>query len=207
MLVDINLLPEKEKRRSILLVAALAILGAAVLFWVVLFVISNSLSKETVTLEQQIATLQESQEAIRSDIHLSEAGDSKKLLASTVDWAEAYQVDTVPLLHELIRLLPKRGFFQTFDFRASNLATVLVQFDTKADAAYYFARLQASPAISTISLESVTIDEMFDDETNHSSDILPRYMATFTIGFVDGRVVAEGTADTDDLNEGEKIDD
>ena len=62
-----------------------------------------------------------------------------------------------------------------------------------------------------ISLESVTIAEMSDDETNHSSDILPRYMATYTIEFVDGRVVAEGTADTDeesdDLNEGEKIDD
>ncbi len=33
MLVDINLLPEKEKERSMLLMAALAILGAAVLFW------------------------------------------------------------------------------------------------------------------------------------------------------------------------------
>ena len=211
MLVDINLLPEKEKRRSVLLMAALAILGAAVLFWVALFILSNSLSKETVTLEQQVASLQESQEAIRSDIHLSESGDSRKQLASTVDWAEAYQFDTVPLLHDLIRLLPKRGFFQTFDFTGPNLATVLVQFDTKADAAYYFARLQAAPSISTISLESVTIDEMSDDETNHSSDILPRYMATYTIEFVDGRVVAEGTADTDeesdDLNEGEEIDD
>ena len=78
MLVDINLLPEKEKRRSALLMAALAILGAAVLFWVVLFILSNSLSKETVTLEQQVASLQESQEAIRSDIHLSESGGLEK---------------------------------------------------------------------------------------------------------------------------------
>ena len=54
MLVDINLLPEKEKERSTLLVAALAILGAAVLLWVALFVLSNSLSQETVTLEQQV---------------------------------------------------------------------------------------------------------------------------------------------------------
>ena len=34
MLVDINLLPEKEKERSTLLIAALAILGAAVLVMV-----------------------------------------------------------------------------------------------------------------------------------------------------------------------------
>ena len=209
MLVDINLLPEKEKRRSALLMAALAILGAAVLFGGVLLMLSNSLSKETATLERQVASLQESQEAIRSDIHLSESADSKKQLALTVDWAEAYQFDTVPLLHDLIRLLPQRGFFQIFDFTGPNLATVLVQFDTKADAAYYFVRLQAAPSISTISLESVTIDEMSDDETANSPDILPRYMATYTIGFVDGRIVAEGTADDEpnDLNEGEGIDD
>lgn len=43
MLVDINLLPEKERERSTLLLAALAILGVAVLFWAVLFFISNAM--------------------------------------------------------------------------------------------------------------------------------------------------------------------
>ena len=128
-----------------------------------------------------------------------------------MDWAEAYQFDTVPLLHDLIRLLPQRGFFQSFDFTGPNLATVLVQFDTKADAAYYFARLEASPSISAISLESVTSAEVSDEEVESSADILPRYVATYALEFVDERAIAEGTADPneDSMNtdEGEGMDD
>lgn len=203
MLVDINLLPEKEKERSMLLVAALAILGAAVLFWVVLFMVTNHLSQETATLEQQLESVQANQEAIRSAIHQSESGDSKQQLSATVEWAEAYQFDTVPLLHDLIRLLPKRGFFQTFDFTSPHLATIVVQFDTKADAAYYFARLEASPTISSISLESVTIGEMEDEST---VDLIPRYTATYSLEFVDDRVIEEETI-SEEMEEGGALDD
>ena len=111
VLVDINLLPEKGEETSALLMAALAILGAAVLFWVALFYTFEQPFKRDSDLGTASAhPLQESQEAIRSDIHLSESGDSKKLLALTVDWAEAYQFDTVPLLHDLIRLLRNAVF-------------------------------------------------------------------------------------------------
>ena len=51
MLVDINLLPEKETERSRLLIAALAILGAAVLVWLVVLMLSNNLEKETQSLK------------------------------------------------------------------------------------------------------------------------------------------------------------
>lgn len=203
MLVDINLLPEKEKERSVLLVAALAILGAAVLFWVVLFMVTNHLSKETATLEQQLESVQSNQEAILSDIHRAELGDSKQQLSATVEWAEEYQFDTVPLLHDLIRLLPKRGFFQSFDFTSPHLATIVVQFDTKADAAYYFARLEASPTISSISLESVTIGEMEDEST---VDLIPRYTATYSLEFVDDRVIEE-EAISEEMEEGGALDD
>src|SRR4051794_808080 len=107
MLVDINLLPEKEKERSKLLIAALAILGAAVLLWLAIFVLSTNLAQETATLEQQLVVLTESQEEIRSELQQTDLDDEKKLLASTVEWAEDYQFDTVPLLHELINLLPE----------------------------------------------------------------------------------------------------
>ena len=204
MLVDINLLPEKVKERSRLLVAALAILGAAVLFGGVLFIISNHLSKETATLEQQIETVQSNQEAIRSDIVRTETGDLKKRLASTVEWAEAYQFDTVPLLHDLIRSLPKRGFFQSFAFESPHLATIVVQFDTKADAAYHFARLEASPSVSSISLESVTVADVTEDES--AADVLPRYIATYSLEFVDERLIEEETV-SEETEEGVGIDD
>ncbi|MCG7336984.1 fimbrial assembly protein [Sporosarcina sp. ACRSM] len=204
MLVDINLLPEKERERSSLLVAALAIIGAAVLFWVVFFMITNNLTKETVTLEQQLESVQASQEAIRSDIRRSESEDSKKQLALTVEWAEAYQYDTVPLLHDLIQLLPKRGFFQSFDFTSPHLASVVVQFDTKPDAAYYFARLEASSSISNVTLESVTVAD--DSEGGNATDLLPRYIATYSLEFVDDRSITEEDV-SEETEEGGMLDD
>jgi len=198
MLVDINLLPEKEKERSTLLIAALAILGAAVLFWLVLFILSNNLAKETATLEQQLIVLQESHEEIRSELQQTDSGDEKKLLASTVDWAEGYQFDTVPLLHGLINLLPERGFFQTFDFTGPNLATVVVQFDTKPDSAYYYTRLKSSQSISEIRLDSVKVESVLTEEANPTPDVLPRYMATYSILFTDQRIAIEGTAEVDE---------
>jgi len=198
MLVDINLLPEKERERSTLLIAALAILGAAVLLWLALFMLSNNLANETATLERQLIVLQESQEEIRSELQQTDLGDEKKLLASTVDWAEDYQFDTVPLLHELINLLPERGFFQTFDFTGPNLATVIVQFDTKPDSAYYYTRLKSSQSISEIRLDSVKVDNASTQETNLSTDVLPRYMATYSILFTDQRIAVKGTAEVDE---------
>jgi type IV pilus assembly protein PilN len=198
MLVDINLLPEKEKARSMLLIAALAILGAAVLLCLVLFMLSNKLAKETATLDGQLIVLQQSQEEIRSGLQQSESGDEKKLLALTVDWAEAYQFDTVPLLHELINLLPERGFFQTFNFTGPNLATVVVQFDTKPDSAYYYTRLKSSQSIAEIHLDSVKVNNNeSNEETELVNDVLPRYLATYSILFTDQRIAAEGTAGVD----------
>lgn len=209
MLVDINLLPVKEKERSRLLIAALTILSAAVLLWVVLLTLSNNFTKETEILEGQLVSLQASQEEIRSELQQSESGDEKKLLASTVGWAEEYQFDIVPLLRELIYLLPKRGFFQAFDFTSPNLATVTVEFDTKPDSAYYYTRLKSSPSVSEINLDSVTIEEAIV-----STEVLPRYLATYSIQFVDERIPAKGTVETTDeavetpsLEEGDAADD
>ena len=147
-------------------------------------------------LENQLVALQASQEEIRAELQQSESGDAKKVLATTVGWAEEYQFDTVPLLHELIDLLPERGFFQTFDFTGPNLAMVAVQFDTKPDSAYYYTRLKSSPSVSEIHLDSVVIDEVSDEEIADSTEVLPRYLATYSIQFVDNRIVAEGTAET-----------
>ncbi|NYF25017.1 fimbrial assembly protein [Sporosarcina sp. JAI121] len=199
MLVDINLLPEKERDRSQLLIAALAIIGAAVLLWLILFMLSNALENETETLEGQLVSLQASQEEIRSELQQFEFGDEKKLLVATVGWAEGYQFDTVPLLHELINLLPARGFFHSFDFTGPNLATVTVQFDTKQDSAYYFTRLKMSPTVSEIHLDSVVVDDSGEDVSD-SAKVLPRYLATYSLQFVDNRIVAEGTAETTEEN-------
>jgi len=203
MLVDINLLPEKEKERSTLLFVSLIIIGVAVLIWGGSLLLSKNLAKQTTNLEQHIITLQETQEEIRSEIRTMESAESNRQLAATVEWAENYRYYTVPLLKELIALLPDRGFFDGFQFTSPNFVTVQVQFDGKSDAAYYYTRLQSSELVSTTFLQSVEYEDFTEDETSELIDVLPRYIATYSIQFEDERADVEGTAESIDESDAE----
>lgn len=184
MLVDINLLPEKERERSTLLIAALAVLGAAILFWAALFLISLSLSKETARSEAQIATLHVSQETVRENMKPQADVNDREKLAATVEWAEAHRFDTLPLLREMIALLPERGFFVSFQFTAPHQTTVVVQFDNKSDAAYYLTRLKSSKVVEAATIASL-VAESLDGESD--MEVLPRFEATYHIEYVDDR--------------------
>lgn len=190
MLVDINLLPEKERERSTLLIAALVIIGAAILFWAALFILSLSMAKETAQIEIQIASLHASQELIREEIQPSTDVEERQKLAATVEWAEAYRFDTLPLLREMVGLLPERGFFKSFAFTAPHESTVVIQFDDKSDAAFYLTRVKSSDSVAAAMMESLVAEELGEDS---EMDTLPRVEATFRIEFVDDRDIAGET--------------
>ncbi|GEN82332.1 hypothetical protein SLU01_06440 [Sporosarcina luteola] len=204
MLVDINLLPEKERERSTLLIAALVIIGVAILFWATLFILSHRLSKETVQVEAQISGIQASQATIREGLQpTTDAGDREQLTA-TVDWAEAYRFETLPLLRELIALLPERGFFVSFEFTAPHESNVTVQFDDKSDAAYYLTRVKTSEEIANATLESLTAVEL--DEEN-DAQLLPRFEAVYHMEFHDERGVVVEVDEPADVDLEEQEDD
>lgn len=211
MLVDINLLPEKEKERSTLLFVSLIIIGVAVLIWGGSLLLSKNLAKQTTNLEQHIITLQETQEGIRSEIRTMESAESNRQLTATVEWAENYRFYTVPLLKELIALLPDRGFFDGFQFTSPNFVTVQVQFDGKSDAAYYDTRLKASPFVSNVFLESVVYEDFSEEDTSELINVVPRYIATYLIEFEDERADVEGAIETteepESVEEGDEAND
>ncbi|WP_438311187.1 hypothetical protein [Sporosarcina sp. FA9] len=198
MLVEINLLSEKIKERSTLLFVSLIIVGVAVLIWGGSLLLSKNLVKQTTSLEQHIITLQETEEEIKSEIRTMESAESNRQLAATVEWAENYRFYTVPLLKELIALLPARGFFDGFQFTSPNLVTVQVQFDVKSDAAYYDTRLKASPLVRNVFLETVVYEDFAEEESTELFGVLPRYIATYSIEFVDDRADVEGAIETTD---------
>lgn len=201
MLVDINLLPEKESERSTLLIAALCVLSAAILVSLILFLVAQSYTKQSGLIEQQITKLHSEQEDVQASLQVSEFAADKQALASTVMWAEHYQFDTVPLLAGLVRLLPERGFFETFEFASPNTAVLMVQFNTTGEAAYYLTRLQGAEFIDTVTLESVTAEEIDRDnneEVNHLLHTVPRYLAVYHVSFYDERIVPEKEDDEDE---------
>lgn len=199
MLVDINLLPDKERERSTYVIAALAIIGAALLVWLGFFIAANSLTKENDSLNHQLATVLQSQEDIRANLQVSQSLGAKKQLEETVEWAEFYQLDTVPVIKETISLLPLRGFFRSVEFTETNLAVLTVQFDTTTQAAHYLSRLQSSSVLSSAALNSVVAEELDEVPENALWNPLPRYIAEYSIMLTDSRLKIEGTAETTEV--------
>lgn len=135
--------------------------------------------------------MQEEQQAVQNLLPVSDHLDVRKQLEFTVQWAEKVQFDTVPLLQDMISALPERGFFRSFEFLSPNLATVVVQFDDKPEASHYYSRLAASESIEHVALESVTAETMDEEAFDVTHDVMPRYLATYSVTFVDQRNLTE----------------
>ena len=194
MLVDINLLPQKERDRPAFLIAALSILLLGLVVWAGLFFMAKAEASEQAVLAAQSAELTLQQEAIRAQLAATSGMNEEQQLKATVDWAESYQYDTIPLLEELAALLPVRGFFSQISFAEPNTASLTVQFDASRDAAYYLAQLKGSELLDFVSLDNISSDtsvvteEDEDSETAEQTIEMPRYMASYTLVFVDDRL-------------------
>ncbi|MDN7240354.1 fimbrial assembly protein [Planococcus sp. N028] len=197
MLVDINLLPQKERDRPASIVAAISILLLAIIIWAVFAFLADSHEKEQTVLAAEAAQVAAEQAAIRQQLEATQGLNEEQQLKVTVDWAESYQFDTLPLLGDLVAKLPERGFFDNFSYTGMDQAVLTVQFDTAREAAYYLAQLKTSELLESATLDSVTQQEAqtepIEDETIEEDDVTenPRYLASYTLAFVDARIPAE----------------
>ncbi|ALS74298.1 fimbrial assembly protein [Planococcus rifietoensis] len=198
MLVDINLLPQKERDRPAVLIAAVAILLLAIIIWAVFAMMSRAEANEQQALQVQAQGVMAEQAQIRSELEARQGMNEEQQLQATVEWAESYQFDTIPLLEELVSLLPARGFFQTFSYTGLDQAQLVVQFDSSRESAYYLAQLKASELLSSATLDNVATEileeqtEGEESEENEAVTNAPRYLATYTLLFQDERIPVEG---------------
>ncbi|MBB5180736.1 hypothetical protein HNQ44_002165 [Planomicrobium koreense] len=198
MLVDINLLPQKERDRPASIVAAIAILLVAVIIWAVFAFLAGGHKEQQAIAAAQTVQVQAEQAMLREQLEAVQGMNEEQQLKATVDWAESYQFDTLPLLAELVSKLPVRGFFDSFSYTGMDVATLGVQFDTAREAAYYLAQLKTSSLLESATLDSVVQEELEEETAEDGTVIIdedapvinPRYLATYTLIFVDGRVPA-----------------
>lgn len=194
MLVDINLLPQKERDRPAVLIAAVAILLLAIIIWAVFAMMAKAEANEQQALQVQAQGVMAEQAQIRSELEARQGMNEEQQLQATVEWAESYQFDTIPLLEELVSLLPARGFFQTFSYTGLDQAQLVVQFDSSREAAYYLAQLKSSELLTSATLDNVAT-EIFDEAEEEEIIVdpsKPRYLATYTLLFQDERIPVEG---------------
>ncbi|PIC70701.1 hypothetical protein CSV77_07205 [Sporosarcina sp. P16b] len=194
MLVDINLLPEKIREKATFLWIAIAILLVAFISWVVLYFIAQKYDDEAARLQQSTYEIQKQQEGITSQMHLSAFGQEKEQLAATVEFLKGHQYKTQPLIEDLSKALPDRGFFQELTFTAPNEVTLKVQFDNLMEPALYLTRMKASSLVIDATFEGIETEKLDIDEREN---VLPRYFATYFIQFVDERALPGTDADVD----------
>ncbi|WP_163101785.1 hypothetical protein [Peribacillus alkalitolerans] len=184
MLVDINLMPQKEKRRSFQLLGILMLFfivaAVAVYSW---FTYEQQVEKE-VRLQQQLSSL-EKLANIQQEKQLQSADQSSTSeLETAVDWAENYPVSTFLLLRHLASLLPERGFLLNFSYQDSGDAQLTIQFDSSRESAFYLKRLEDSKLIKEATLLSIVTETVGQEEESQpiiKNDVLPRYITQYTV--------------------------
>lgn len=184
MLVDINLLPQTEKKRSWGLVTFIT--GLAVIIAIVVatwFYYQSQLDKVDV-LKSELDANQKLRQTYESQANTQELTPTAEL-EQAVTWAETNRKETYLLLDEITSLLPERGFLQNFSYEATGTVSLTVQFDSTRQAADFLNHLQASSFIKNCDLESVSTSDL-ENDTEMNLDVnkdeeLPRYIANYTM--------------------------
>ncbi|WP_299738776.1 hypothetical protein [uncultured Rossellomorea sp.] len=181
-LIDINLLPEKEKKSAVF-VSSIAII-LLVFFVVCLFFFFSlrSVQSETERTIEGISQTKKIIEVQQTKLLDSESSQGARELKETIEWMTNYPIETVPVLNELISLLPPRGFIQTFEYSERQSINASIQFDSSREAAYYLHHLKGVEWIKEAEILEITTNNMTGEDMDwDESGVVPRYLADFSI--------------------------
>jgi len=209
MLVEINLLPKKEPKKSAMFVWVLAAAGLAALLAGLFFWQYTNDKKKLDSVEESLVLNNKIAESSQASLKNYEESDSAKDLKTAITWAEEQKVDNVFILKQLTAILPDRGFIQELEVSEKQKVTLNVQFDTKSASAYYLnSLLQYSWIDEAVLVDSKSTDilegkvsDQIDEaiESLKEGDIEPRYYATYEIVFsAAGIKAAENTDEGED---------
>jgi type IV pilus assembly protein PilN len=192
MLVEINLLPKREHKKSSQLIIALLMILFFSVSSSIIYIQGNKYNSKMDSIDKQIESIQKLNDAQQAKMTDVEAGNSAVKLQTALKWAEQYPIETVPLMQNLITLLPERGFIKDFEY--SNLDSVLItiQFDATRDTAFYLSSLKQSEwvqeavllNIKAVTMEVEKVEGVSGTKNNNEIEkILPRYSAEYKITF------------------------
>lgn len=156
MLVEINLLPQKERKNSTF-IAIVSVLAAFLLIATAFYLYEiNSTKKSIAVTENAIEQTTAMEANLQKSQGNQSAGNSAAQLQSAIDWVEKNRIETVPVMQQLTALLPERGFIQTFSYQDTGAVTLSVQFDNPTEAAAFLNSLNHSALITSASLSSLS---------------------------------------------------
>ncbi|WP_284036107.1 PilN domain-containing protein [Neobacillus sp. 114] len=155
MLVEINLLPQKERKKFTFYMVLAGFLALFLLTGVYYFFQINSMKKNIESVDREIAMTQKISEKEEAKIQNVESSSSVTQLKNAIDWANTYSIQTIPVMRHLTSILPERGFIQSFSYTEAGTINLTVQFDSPREAAYFLNNLNESKWISDAKLSSL----------------------------------------------------
>ncbi|MCM3596398.1 PilN domain-containing protein [Metabacillus idriensis] len=190
MLADINLLPKKDPRNVANLSLYFIIAFLTLIMTVIFFIQSYSANQNLSAIQKEITQLEAENAALTTN-DSGTAGSSQSSIAAlqaAVDYSSGVSLDTVPILRELSKQLPERGFFKAYSYNDAGELTLTVQFDTNREAAYYLARLKDSIFFAEANLTSLSAaaeeadqDNSLSERDSASEEALPRSEAQYLL--------------------------
>ncbi|AYC29751.1 PilN domain-containing protein [Paenisporosarcina cavernae] len=175
MQADINLIQtDAQPKVGYFLLGFLALLFFAVFIWV--WMSYQSQHKEVLVLEQRL------QDVLTRPVNAEvvEPSERQKYQA-LVDWAATQPYSNVLLLIDLAKRLPERGYFLSFSSE-NGVISLVAQFDTNSQAAYYLTAVENSPYIDSINISTIDKENVSDvTAVNEETFVEPRTVATYSI--------------------------
>ncbi|HHW37592.1 MAG TPA: fimbrial protein [Bacillales bacterium] len=187
MLIEINLLPKKDRQSMSTIMIAIALLFILLIGSIYIIFHYQSAKGEVESLTSELQTtkqLRAIQEQKLTDVTSTTAVDQLK---TTIDWVQKLPISTVALLQHLTALLPERGFILNITYADSGTVTLTTQFDTNREVAYYLSELENSDVIESVQLRSLnTSGEELEKSNKNLKDklmkvLVPRYVAVYEL--------------------------
>jgi hypothetical protein len=144
MLVEINLLPQKEPKKIGFIITLSCLVGLLVLTGAYYLWQTNSTKSVIASLDRQITMTKKIAEKENKSTETVEATSSVSQLKTAIDWANDYPIQTIPVMRHLTSLLPERGFIQSLAYSEAGTISLSMQFDSAREAAYFLDNLNES---------------------------------------------------------------
>ncbi len=198
MLVDINLLPHDERKKSSWLKAVIAIAALGLVLILTFAILGIYQGKAVDTLASQLSQEQKLRAQKEEKIAELESMDTWANLDAAVKWAEGYPMPMLPVLGEVVDALPERGFLEEFTYTGAGALELGIQFDSSREAAYYLERISSTELVSDVKLLGVETEALEEGEAADAG-VLPRYLARYALTL--DREAVKGTVDDEEAGE------
>jgi preprotein translocase subunit YajC len=198
MLIEINLLPQKEPRKFNLIIfiilISLIVMISSFYIWQI-----QSTKNNVKEVDRQIETIKEISAKEAENAQQDQSIMSVSVLKNAVEWANTYPIQTIPVMQHLTALLPERGFIQSFGYTETGTVTISVQFDNPREAAYFLDSLNKSDWIGKVSLSSLNAQAIVDPSANATQSTTTTTTTTTTTESVNSTQPNDAVSDQNNM--------